>query len=107
MGEVADYSEIEDYLASRWKGCHMQHVSEPPAERFVTTSSPGIVLECPCGEKLFFLGREAGWRKEGRTTFACGVCGEELSLDDVSRRREEATSAQLFIPSILSTFRER
>ena len=96
-----------DYLASWWKGCHMQHDSEPPAQRFVTTSSTGIVLECPCGERLFLLGREGDWRKEGLTVFECGGCGEGLSLDDVSRRREEATSAQLFIPSILSTFRER
>jgi len=37
-------------------------------EHFLTTSK-SIVLECRCGEKLLLLGREADWRKEGRTVF--------------------------------------
>jgi hypothetical protein len=73
----------------------------------VVTSSTSIVLECPCGEKLLLLGLEGGWREEGRTVFECGACGEELSLDDVSRRSGELTTGQLFIPSILSSFRQR
>ena len=70
-------------------------------------STMGIVLGCPCGEELFLLGREEDWRKGGWTVFECGVCREELSLDDFSIRRDETTTAQLFIPSILSTFLQR
>lgn len=66
----------------------MQRVLEPRAERLVTCSK-SIVLECRCGEQLLLLGRETDWRKEGRTVFECGGCGEELSLDDISRRVPE------------------
>jgi DNA-directed RNA polymerase subunit RPC12/RpoP len=53
-------------------------------ERFVLCSK-SIVLECRCGEKLLLLGREADWRKAGRTIFECSGCGEKLSLDDASK----------------------
>jgi predicted SprT family Zn-dependent metalloprotease len=48
------------------------------SERFVTCSER-TVLECRCGEKLILLGRNVDWRKEGRTLFECGGCGEKLS----------------------------
>jgi hypothetical protein len=63
----------------------MQQVSEIVPERFITCSK-SIVLECRCGEKLILLGREADWRKEGRTVFACGGCGKKHSLADSPRR---------------------
>jgi hypothetical protein len=58
----------------------------------------GIVLGCRCGEELFLMGREEYWRKEGRTCFECGVGGEELSLDDVSRRRDKANLGVSEVP---------
>jgi predicted SprT family Zn-dependent metalloprotease len=63
----------------------MQQVSEVAPERFIACSE-SIVLECRCGEKLILLGREADWRKEGHTVFACGGCGKNLSLTGSSRR---------------------
>jgi len=57
----------------------MRHVSYLPSERFVTCSS-SIVFDCRCGEKLVLLGHESDWRKEERTTFECGGCGENISL---------------------------
>jgi hypothetical protein len=63
----------------------MQAVPVPSSERFVTASE-SIVLECRCGEKLILLGHEIDWRTEERTVFGCGGCGEQLSLDDISRR---------------------
>jgi predicted SprT family Zn-dependent metalloprotease len=64
----------------------MQQVSEVVPERFIACSK-SIVLECRCGEKLVLLGREADWRKEGHTVFACGGCGKKLSLADSPGRR--------------------
>ncbi len=45
--------------------------------------SGGLVLECSrCGEELVLLGLEEDWRSEGRTSFGCRGCGEELTLAD-------------------------
>ncbi len=45
--------------------------------------SGGLVLECErCKERLVLLGPEEDWRSEGRTSFGCGGCGEELALAD-------------------------
>jgi hypothetical protein len=63
----------------------MQDVSVPLSEYFVTVPT-SMVLKCRCGEKLWLLGHETDWRKEGRTVFLCGGCGEPLSLDDITRR---------------------
>jgi predicted SprT family Zn-dependent metalloprotease len=63
----------------------MQQVLEVLPEHFVICSK-SIVLECRCGEKLILLGREADWKKEGRTVFACRRCGKKLSLADPFRR---------------------
>jgi hypothetical protein len=67
------------------EGIKMQHVLEVASERFVNCLK-GIVLECRCGAKLHLLGREADWRKEGRTVFECSGCEKRLSLTDSSRR---------------------
>ena len=60
----------------------MRHVSELPSERIVTCSK-SIVFDCRCGEKLVLLGRESDWRKEERTDFECGGCGENISLYEI------------------------
>jgi hypothetical protein len=41
-----------------------------------------ILLECPgCGELVILLGREEDWYLSGeRREFACGGCGDELTL---------------------------
>ncbi len=44
-------------------------------------SSGHVVLGCKsCGEILVLLGLEGDWPSDGRTAFACGGCGEELTL---------------------------
>jgi len=70
----------------------MRQVSGVASEHFVTCSK-SIVLECRCGEKLLLLGRQADWRKERRTVFACGGCGEKLSLGDVPKRVSRSVTA--------------
>ena len=67
-------------------------------ERFVDCSE-GLVIECRCGEKLLLLGRESDWRSEGRMTFECGGCGEDLSLKD---RRKKGGEGRLLGLSLLS-----
>jgi hypothetical protein len=68
------------------KRCYMQQVSKVVPEHFVTCSK-SIILRCRCGQTLLLLGREADWRKEGRSVFQCSGCGKKLSLDAPSRRR--------------------
>ena len=71
---------------NRGRDIEVQRAPKILSEHFVNCSK-SIALECRCGEKLLLLGREADWRKEGRTVFVCSGCGKRLSLLDSSRRR--------------------
>jgi hypothetical protein len=46
-------------------------------------SSGHVVLGCErCGERLVLIGLERDWTSDGRTAFACGGCGGELTFAD-------------------------
>ncbi len=52
---------------------------------FEEFEAPGgyVLLACRgCAERVVLLGREDGWREEGRPTFACGGCGRVLTFAD-------------------------
>ena len=42
-----------------------------------------VVLACrSCAERTVLLGGMDDWYREGRSTFACGGCGQEMTLAD-------------------------
>lgn len=57
-------------------------VTEGGRLREIEASGCAILACRSCGERTVLLGASADWYGEGRSTFACGSCGREMTLAD-------------------------
>jgi hypothetical protein len=56
------------------------HRAEGKKVREIEASGCAVLACHSCGEWMVLLGGAGDWYREGRSTFACGGCGRELTL---------------------------